>query len=110
MKTVGIGETLVEEIVRRLLTMVRPDRIILFGSAATGKLTPDSDIDLLFVAAAPVNTPQEYARIRRALRGLHFPVDVLQIPSDKSEMTKDLFGGIADPAPNYGRVIYDAAA
>jgi len=31
----GIDETLLKEIVRRVLTVARPDKIILFGSAAT---------------------------------------------------------------------------
>ena len=38
---------LIQEIVRRILTVTKPDRIILFGSAATGNMTRDSDIDLL---------------------------------------------------------------
>ena len=95
---------------RRLLTVVQPDRIILFGSAATGKMTRDSDIDLLIVAAAPVNTLEEYNRLQRALSGLGFPVDVFQIGTEKFERTKNLFGGIAYPAHKCGRVIYEAAA
>jgi predicted nucleotidyltransferase len=45
----GVDETLLNEVVRRVLTVARPDRIILFGSAATGQMTKDSDIDLLIV-------------------------------------------------------------
>ena len=47
----GVDETLLEEIVRRILEVARPDKIILFGSAATGQMTKDSDIDLLIVVA-----------------------------------------------------------
>jgi hypothetical protein len=32
-----IGDELAQQIVRRILTVVRPDRIILFGSAALAK-------------------------------------------------------------------------
>ena len=39
----------IDEIVRRVLSVTQPDRIILFGSAATGRMTRDSDIDLLIV-------------------------------------------------------------
>ena len=45
----NVDETLLNEVVRRVLTVARPDRIILFGSAATGQMTKDSDIDLLVV-------------------------------------------------------------
>lgn len=106
---VGIEETLVEEIVRRLLGVVRADRIILFGSAATGEMTRDSDIDVLIVSASPANTVEEYGTLHQALRGLGFPFDVFVITTDRFEETKNLFGGIAYPAHKYGRVIYEAA-
>jgi hypothetical protein len=35
----GVDETLLNEVVRRVLTVARPDRIILFGSAATDQMT-----------------------------------------------------------------------
>ena len=49
----GIGEGLLQEVVRRVLKVAQPERIILFGSAATGRMTPDSDIDLLVVERLP---------------------------------------------------------
>jgi predicted nucleotidyltransferase len=105
----GIDDTLVREIVRRMLGVARPDRIILFGSAATGPMTRDSDIDLLVVASAFSNTLDERVRLYKALRGLGFPFDVFIIGSDRFEETKNIFGGIAYPANKYGRVIYEAA-
>jgi predicted nucleotidyltransferase len=103
----GIDESLVQEIVRRLLGVTRPDRIILFGSAASGKMTRDSDIDLLVVERTPSNTLKESAALRGSLRGLGFPFDVFVISTDRFEATKEIFGGIAYPAHKYGRVIYE---
>jgi predicted nucleotidyltransferase len=105
----GIDDTLIREIVQRLLGVARPDRIILFGSAATGPMTRDSDIDLLVVAPAPSNTLDERVRLYQALRGLGFPFDVFIIGTERFEETKNIFGGIAYPANKYGRVIYEAA-
>ena len=48
-----IDDTLKEEIVARVLSVARPARIILFGSAAAGSMTRDSDIDLHVVEVAP---------------------------------------------------------
>jgi len=87
----------------------KPDRIILFGSAATGKMTRDSDIDLLVVAPSPSNTIEERLQLRRSLRGLAFPFDVFIIATERFEESKNIFGGIAYPAHKYGRVIYEAA-
>jgi predicted nucleotidyltransferase len=57
------------ELVGRILTAARPDRIILFGSAPTGAMTRDSDIDLLVVEPTPLTStgasfmkPPEVAR------------------------------------------------
>jgi predicted nucleotidyltransferase len=105
----GIDESLTQEIVRRILTVSKPDRIILFGSAATGRMTRDSDIDLLVVDPSPSNTIEERVRLRRSLRGLAYPFDVFVIATGSFEESKNIFGGIAYPAHKYGRVIYEAA-
>ncbi len=102
-------KSLSKEIVRRVLSVAQPDKIILFGSAATGDMTSDSDIDLLIVEPEPVNRREEYVRIRRALRGLGHPLDILFISTEWFEASKDVVGGIAYPANKYGKVIYAAA-
>jgi predicted nucleotidyltransferase len=105
----GIDDTLAREIVHRILTVAKPDRIILFGSAAAGSMSQDSDIDLLVVDPAPANRTVASVRIRRALGELGYPVDVLVISTRRFEDTKNTFGGIAYPAHKYGRVLYEAA-
>jgi predicted nucleotidyltransferase len=104
-----VDETLLDEVVRRVLTVARPDRIILFGSAATGQMTEDSDLDLLVVEPEPADTRDRSVRIRRALGDVRYPVDVIVMSSARFEETKDLIGGIAYPARKYGRVLYEAA-
>jgi len=105
----GVDETLLNEVVRRVLTVARPDRIILFGSAAMGKMTEDSDLDLLVVEPEPTNTRDRSIKIRRALGDVHYPVDVIVMSSERFEETKNIVGGIAYPARKYGRVLYEAA-
>jgi predicted nucleotidyltransferase len=105
----GLDQTLIDEIVRRILAVTRPDRIILFGSAATGQVTPDSDIDLLVLESSPLDVRQEFVRVRRALRGMGHPFDVLIMDSERFAETKGVIGGIAYPANKYGKVIYEAA-
>jgi predicted nucleotidyltransferase len=105
----GLDEQIIQEIVRRVLAVASPDRIILFGSAATGQMSRDSDIDLLIVESVIGDPSAEYVRIRRALRGLKFPFDILFITTRWFEESKNVIGGIAYPANKYGRVIYDAA-
>jgi len=104
-----IDDVLIEEIVRRVLSVAQPAKIILFGSAATGQMTPDSDIDLLLVEGRPSNPRRESVQVGDALRGMGFPFDVVVISTDWFEASKDLVGGIAYPAHKHGKVIYDAA-
>lgn len=104
-----VDEALLSEVVRRVLTVAHPDRIILFGSAAAGQMTEDSDLDLLVVEPDPADTRDRSIRIRRALGDVRYPVDVIVMSSQRFEETKNLIGGIAYPARKYGRVLYEAA-
>jgi predicted nucleotidyltransferase len=105
----GIDEGLVHEIVRRVLSVAKPERIILFGSAATGRMTRDSDIDLLVLEPAPENRLKESVKIRRALAELDYPFDVIVMRTERFEETKGIIGGLAFPVNKYGLVIYEAA-
>ena len=107
--TFQIDEALIEEIVRRVLSVARPDKIILFGSAASGRMTADSDIDLLIVESRPRDRRKESVRVGDALRGMGFPFDVLVMSTEWFEASKTVVGGIAHPANKYGKVIYAAA-
>ncbi len=105
----GIDESLEKEIIRRILAVAAPEKIILFGSAATGPMTRDSDIDLLVVEPAPGDRREESIRIDETLIGLGYPFDIIVISSEWFERSKDVIGGIAYPAHKYGKVIYEAA-
>lgn len=106
---VSIDQQIIHEIVLRVLRATRPSRIILFGSAATGEMTPDSDIDLLILKETDSANEEEWLTVDRALRGLPFPFDIVIMPVQKFEESKHIVGGIAYPANKYGKVIYEAA-
>src|SRR5664280_3456361 len=97
----NVDETLLNEVVRRVLTVARPDRIILFGSAATGQMTKDSDIDLLVVEPALANTHERRVAIRGAVGDIGYPVDVVVMRTERFERTKRWIGGIAYPCLLY---------
>lgn len=104
-----LDEATTREIVRRILSISQPVKIILFGSAARDEMTADSDVDLLIIEPACPDARAESARIRRRLRGLGPAFDVIVIDAQWFEDSKDVIGGIAYPADKHGRVIYDAA-
>lgn len=100
----------IQKIVERVLSVTQPDKIILFGSAATDQMTRDSDIDLLIVEADTSEQRDQYVRIVKALWDVDYPFDILFINTQWFEQSKEVIGGIAHPAHKYGKVIYDAAA
>ncbi len=104
-----VDDTLTQEIVRRILNVATPSQIILFGTAATGEMTRDSDVDILVVESGPRDRRQESVRIHDELRGLGYPFDVIVISTEWFEDSKAVIGGIAYPANKYGRVLYEAA-
>ncbi len=104
-----IDDTMTQEIVGRVVGVTAPERIILFGSAAAGEMTGDSDVDLLVVVPHASNAREESVRIGNALRGLGFPFDVIVMAAERFEETKNVIGGVAYPVNKYGKVIYEAA-
>ena len=104
-----VPEEILRQIVAQIVQMACPDRVILFGSAATGNMTADSDLDLLVVESQVHNTRHESIRLRAALEDVPLPIDVIVMSRQWFEETKDVVGGIAYPAHKYGRVLYEAA-
>ncbi len=61
------------------LAKAAPDaeQILLFGSHARGGANSESDLDFLVIEPTVENRAREMVRLRRALRPLRVPVDVL---------------------------------
>lgn len=104
-----VDDQLLKEVARRILTVAQPDRIILFGSAASGNFSDESDLDILVLEPKPGDRRKESVRISDALGGLGFSCDVFVMETEAFEESKSVIGGLAFPANKYGRVIYEAA-
>jgi len=104
----GPPPELLAAIVRKVLSAAAPRRIILFGSAATGRMGADSDIDLLIVEDRIGDSRAESVRLRRAIGSIGYPVDVLVMGEERFQETKDFVGGLAFPASKYGKTLYEA--
>ncbi len=100
-----VDEKILQEVIRRIVEAVAPEKIILFGSAARGEMGPDSDVDLLVVKAC--DSPHEVERqIYRRLIGIGVPKDVLVVTPQHLDKHKDTIGYIYRPALREGKVIY----
>lgn len=101
----------IEEAVRKIVSVGHPKQVILFGSAARGDTGRNSDADFLVVTSKEVPSPrQESVRIRRELRGISMPMDILVISEDRLRRLANRPGLIHREALRHGKVLYEAAA
>ena len=80
-----------------------PQRIILFGSYATGSATPDSDVDLLVVMRFHGNTTDQVVAIRGRAEA-PFPMDLLVWKPSRMRR-RDSF---TQAVLNEGKLMYEA--
>lgn len=96
-----------EEITRRLVAGMDPDRIILFGSYAWGAPDDDSDLDLLVIVPHSEQSPPLRAvRAHRCLRGVPFPVDVLVKTRAEVERGSQVPASLISEVLERGKVLY----
>jgi len=102
-----VTEKLLHEMVRRILAVGSPHKIILFGSRARGNARPDSDIDLLIVEPSDLPRYRRAGRYRRALRGLFPSKDVVVWTPDEIEGWRDVPNAFITTAVAEGKVLYE---
>lgn len=98
------------EITRRILSVSDPKTIILFGSYARSEVGPNSDIDLLVVLEGIGSPRSESVRLRRAMRGLLVPVDIIVATPEQMERHKNTIGLVYRTALEEGKVLYERPA
>ncbi|MBA2670202.1 MAG: nucleotidyltransferase domain-containing protein [Gemmatimonadetes bacterium] len=103
-----LAPAMLDEIVRRVVEIAQPERIILFGSAARGEMGPHSDVDLLVVKAGEYRKRELGWRIRQSLRGLELAFDVLLATPEELERYRDAWMLVYGPALREGRELYAA--
>jgi len=104
----GIGKDLLHEIVRRRVESARLDRIILFGSAARGRMGKDSGLDLLVVKSGVSHRRKLAQQIRLRMFGVAVPMDIVVVAPEDIEAFQDRVGTIIDSAMREGVVIYSS--
>jgi predicted nucleotidyltransferase len=104
-----VSKTLPQAI-KRIVSELKPEKIILFGSCAYGDPTPDSDVDLFVVIETNGKHKEMYRAVSRLLYPRQFPVDI--IVKTPKEVEDALKGGVDDAffireIVKKGKVLYD---
>lgn len=107
MKT--IDPTLLEEAVQRIVAVLQPEVVYLYGSHAYGQPDEHSDVDLL-VVVRDISLPPHKRAIKAygALRGLFFPAEVKVVTRAEFERRAQWLSSIERVVREKGKVLYES--
>lgn len=100
------AERAIGEMVRRIVERFNPVRVILFGSHATGRAGPDSDVDLLVVMPVDGSKRDKAVEIGVALHDIPVPMDIVVTTPEEFAWRSQVVGTIERPAAREGKVLY----
>ena len=103
-------QKIIEQMVRRIIEMFHPEKVILFGSHARDGAGPESDVDLLVVMPVEGSKRQKANEIDRALADREIPLDLIVVTPEQFEQESRLGGTLVRPAVREGKVLYERAA
>lgn len=101
-------KTIIDKIINTILQVIKPDKIILFGSQATGKAKPDSDYDFLIIKSDIDNPLQIEKAIYRKFVDMDelVSIDIIVATPEIVEKYKNAIGCIIKPALEEGILVY----
>jgi predicted nucleotidyltransferase len=104
-----ISEDKINEIVTTIATRFNPDKIILFGSYASGNPTSDSDLDLLIIQETDLPKHKRSFDIQKALIGSMIPMDILIYTQNEFEKEMEENFSFLGSAVKTSKVLYERA-
>jgi len=111
MESWQVTQKKVDEAIRRIVAASRPRAVILFGSYVRGEIGANSDLDVLVVVDDSVsNCRQESVRIRKELKGISMPMDILVVRNGDFLKLSSVENLIYKTALQEGQTVYEQAA
>ncbi len=103
-----LDQPTLDDIIRRIVEVAEPEKIILFGSAARGDMNRHSDVDLLIIKDGG-DAFDLMGEIYMNLDGAGAAVDAVVVTPDEVERYKNSHSVIIKPALREGRVVYESS-
>ena len=104
-----IETTKINDIVSRIATKFNPDKIILFGSYASGNPDNDSDLDLLIIKDTDLPRHRRSFDIQKLLIGSMIPMDILVYTNQEFEQEKNEKYSFLNSAIKTSKILYERA-
>ena len=103
-----LDQQTLDDIVRRIVEVAQPEKIILFGSAARGDMNRHSDVDLLIIKEC-ANPLELMGQIYQNLHRVGAAIDAIVVTPQAVERYKDSHALVIKPALREGRTVYEAS-
>lgn len=98
----------IQQVVDQIVDLVNPVRVILFGSAVTGRMGADSDLDFLVVVPESEHPGKILDQLNTKVRNKPMPCDFLVVTASRLKQHQDNIGLIYGEIFKHGREIYAA--
>ena len=101
-------DKIVNKIINTILQVIKPDKIILFGSRAKDRAREDSDYDFLIIKSGIYNALKVEKAIYRKFVDMDetVSIDVIVATPETIERYKNVIGSIIKPAVEEGILVY----
>lgn len=104
-----IPQEAIASVVRQIIAMFRPQKIILFGSYAYGQPQPESDVDILVVMETDLKESKQALQIYRSLERDLFGLDILVRTPENLAKRIRLGDNFLQEITSRGKVLYEAS-
>lgn len=104
-----ISQSEIHDVSQKIITELNPEKIILFGSYASGIPTSESDLDLLvIVKESDLPRRKRAVKIRRDILDSHnFSKDILVYTQNEFDEWKNIKFSFINQVISTGKTIYD---
>jgi len=101
-----ISQEKINEAINRIVKNINPEKIILFGSYASGNPSEDSDLDILVIKEMKMARYKRSREVKKYLRGIKIPIDVIVYTKKEIKEWEDTKTAFIKQAIKQGKLLY----
>jgi len=103
-----VSDSKISEIIRKIASNYQPEKILLFGSYASGKAREDSDLDFIIIKKTNIPKNKRGREVRKHLLGSKIPMDLKVYTPEEFENEKDSELSFVNSALKNAKVVYES--
>lgn len=101
-----ISSKTIDGVVKIIVEEEKPEKIFLFGSYSSGKVSEDSDLDILIVKKTNLPKPKRAHRILKQLSSYPFNTDIIIKTPEEFREQANIPGSFISVITKKGKVLY----